>query len=75
MYTFPYIQESQAMTLLELLYISGGPAIWDVLRLAQVIYEYNRDLRLHNLLECIVIDEPSQPKHQALSTDKVRVRI
>lgn len=49
--------------------------MWDVLRLAQLIYEYNRELQYHNLLECIVIDDLPHPKGQALATDKVRVRI
>lgn len=63
------------MMLLELLYTAGGPLMWDVLHIAQLIYEYNRDLQLQNLQECIVLNDKPQSNDQTLDTDKVRVRI
>lgn len=62
------------MMILELLNIAGGPVMMEALRRAQLIYEYNRDMQLQNLLECIVVDEPPKPKDQVLTSDKIEVR-
>lgn len=47
----------------------------DVLRIAQHIYEYNRDLQLQNLFECIAVGEVLQQNDPVLAIDQVRVRI
>nr|XP_049699939.1 uncharacterized protein LOC110377256 isoform X1 [Helicoverpa armigera] len=52
--------ESQALVLSELLTVAGGPAMWEVLRLARRLFERNRELMLKNIQECIVINNGSQ---------------
>ncbi|KAJ2946218.1 hypothetical protein O0L34_g5154 [Tuta absoluta] len=49
--------ESQALVLCELLTIAGGPVMWEVLHKGQMIYERHRDLMLHDLLDCVVVNQ------------------
>ncbi|KAF9414876.1 hypothetical protein HW555_007345 [Spodoptera exigua] len=54
--------ESQALVLSELMTVAGGPAMWEVLKLARTLFERNRDLMLKNMQECIV--KPNQETSQ-----------
>lgn len=54
------LQEFQALVLSELSTVAGGPAMWEMLRVAQRVFERNRELMLKNIQECIVVhDQPS----------------
>ncbi|KAJ8728306.1 hypothetical protein PYW08_016691 [Mythimna loreyi] len=64
--------EPQALVLSELTTVAGGPAMWEVLRLAQQLFEQNRDLMLKNIQECIVVNDQVYP--QKSRTDEAQNR-
>ncbi|XP_061377156.1 uncharacterized protein LOC116773825 isoform X2 [Danaus plexippus] len=54
--------EDQALVLTELLTISGGPIMWDVMKRAEKIYQQHQEIQLQNLQECEVVIEPPPEK-------------
>ncbi|XP_022831065.1 uncharacterized protein LOC111359695 [Spodoptera litura] len=61
--------ESQALVLSELMTVAGGPAMWEVLKLARTLFERNRELMLKNIQECIVVNDQNQKsKHDSTQT-------
>ncbi|XP_050346472.1 uncharacterized protein LOC126770906 [Nymphalis io] len=52
----------QCLVLAELLSVAGGPIMWEVLKSAEKIYEQSLQLHLDNLIECVVVNEPSLEK-------------
>lgn len=44
--------------------MAGGPVMWEFLKIAQQIYEQHVELQLEDLQECVVIQEPIQPKNK-----------
>ncbi|KAJ8729949.1 hypothetical protein PYW07_016987 [Mythimna separata] len=55
--------EPQALVLSELTTVAGGPAMWEVMRLAQRLFERNRDLMMKNIHESsIVVSEHLGPQ-------------
>lgn len=61
------LQESQAIMLSELLMISGGPILWEVLRNAQGLYDNYTDQQLKHLQQCNVINEPPTERSKPVS--------
>ncbi|CAK1596403.1 unnamed protein product [Parnassius mnemosyne] len=47
--------ENQAIVLIELLTIAGGPVLWEVLKRAQNIYNRYREYELQNLKESVIV--------------------
>ncbi|XP_053607757.1 uncharacterized protein LOC128673729 isoform X2 [Plodia interpunctella] len=60
----------QAVVLLELLSLSGGPVMWAVFHRAQILYERYREDQLRNLQECIVVMNDKDKEKDATSSDK-----
>lgn len=61
---FYEIKESQALVLSELMTVAGGPAMWEVLKLARMLFERNRELMLKNIQECIVVNDQQQVRRR-----------
>lgn len=49
--------------------MAGGPVMWEVLKIAQQIYEQHVEIQLEDLQECAVIQEPIQPKNKDTTKD------
>ncbi|XP_068631978.1 uncharacterized protein [Battus philenor] len=54
--------ENQALALLELVTVAGGPVLWQVFQRAQKIYERYREYEIDNLKEsALVVESPVEP--------------
>ncbi|XP_059048603.1 uncharacterized protein LOC131843860 [Achroia grisella] len=63
--------QAQAVVLSELLNVSGGPVMWDVLKRAQFLHERYRTDQLQSLQECILVDDrPPEEGHQKSLPEK-----
>ncbi|KAM3959175.1 uncharacterized protein ACR2FA_006709 [Aphomia sociella] len=63
--------QSQAIVLAELLAVSGGPVMWEVLKRAQVLYERYRKDQLQNLRECIVLNNSPAERGEQATPEKL----
>ncbi|CAG4990614.1 unnamed protein product [Colias eurytheme] len=61
--------DQQALVLSELLTVSGGPLMWDILTRAQQIFERHRQQQLQDMMDCVVLNEPAAEKSKAVPTE------
>ncbi|CAH0723240.1 unnamed protein product, partial [Brenthis ino] len=63
--------EEQYLVLAELLSISGGPIMWEVLQHLRLIYENYVEQDALNLLECTLVNEPP-PEKKVISPEPAK---
>ncbi|CAK1547340.1 unnamed protein product [Leptosia nina] len=58
--------DQQALVISELLTVSGGPIMWELLWMAKKIYNKHREQQLEEILECNVVNEAEKAKPVAV---------